>query len=126
MDAQDTVPEGPKQPAPPLQGGQLDLPWFPGLAPWAILPDPFGVVFRVRDSAPLQKACQIMYTHCQVCFEASLEAGYCLNCSSLAQEQLLPTAVWRVFCVDSRGCCKSSSWYRSRSSGAALPETEKE
>jgi len=34
-----------KQPAPPLQGGHLDLPEFPGLAPWAFLPDPFGVLF---------------------------------------------------------------------------------
>ena len=45
MDAQDTSPERAKRPAPPLQGGHLDLPEFPGLAPWVFLPDPFGVLF---------------------------------------------------------------------------------
>ena len=45
MDAQDASPEKPKRPAPPIQGGHADLPKFPGLAPRAVLPDPWGVLF---------------------------------------------------------------------------------
>jgi len=45
MGAQDANPEKPKRPAPPIQGGHPDLPQFPGLAHWAVLPDPCGVLF---------------------------------------------------------------------------------
>ena len=45
IDAQDASLEMPKRPAPPFQGGHPDLTRFPGLAPWAVLPDPCGVLF---------------------------------------------------------------------------------
>ncbi|MBP1598941.1 MAG: hypothetical protein H6Q05_4318 [Acidobacteria bacterium] len=44
MDGQDANLEKPKRPAPPIQGGHSDLAQFPGLAPWAVLPDPCGVL----------------------------------------------------------------------------------
>jgi len=49
MDAQTTSPEMPKLPAPPCQGGHPGLPRFPGLAPWAFLPDPCGVLLSFPD-----------------------------------------------------------------------------
>ena len=45
MDGQDANPEKPKRTALPTQGGHPDLPQFPWLAPWAVLPDPCGVLF---------------------------------------------------------------------------------
>jgi hypothetical protein len=35
------------QPAPPHQGSIHALRQFPGLAPWALLPDPFRVQFEI-------------------------------------------------------------------------------
>ena len=52
MDAQDANPETPKRPAPPIQGGHRDLRQFPGLAPWAVLPDPCGVPFDFLTGSP--------------------------------------------------------------------------
>ena len=60
MDFRDPRPEMPAQPAPPFQGGHLDLPLFPGLAPWAVLQDPFGVLSRCPFILPFLTASGII------------------------------------------------------------------
>jgi len=56
-----------------LRGGHPDLPFFPGLAPWAFLLDPSGVFFsRVGHIWP---ACATVHPQCQVCPAASAKRG---------------------------------------------------
>jgi hypothetical protein len=47
LDIHESSPEGAEQSVPPLQGLSLALCPFPGLAPWASLPDPFRVPIRL-------------------------------------------------------------------------------
>ena len=67
MDAQATGPEMPKLPAPPCQGGHPGLPRFPGLAPWAFLPDPCGVLLSFPELVRFLTAYETIELQCQVC-----------------------------------------------------------